>query len=48
MIKAESVDWIPQSRALSILDGEELDINDDEDGTIPSVRIYLLRILGCY
>lgn len=38
-IKQESVSWIPQARALSILDGEELDINDTEEGTIPSAVV---------
>jgi len=38
-IKHESVAWIPQARALSILDGEELDINDTEEGAIPSAVV---------
>ena len=45
-IKHESVAWIPQARALSILDGEELDINDTEEGAIPSVTYFSVKNIG--
>jgi hypothetical protein len=39
-IKNESVSWIPIWRACAINDGQEMDMDEQEDGTIPSVSFF--------
>lgn len=47
-IKNESVAWIPIWRATAINDGQEMDMDEQEEGTIPTGVIDQLNsIAGC-